>query len=192
MSADSSGLRAAWASQPRQPLRPSSCTSSSACVCPRPRGLPTVGTGAQALPVRRCAVPAPAGDLHEEVTERIVELLDVPQHSRVAASCGADPRRVHAVPAQAQDCMAPVPAVRGHADARMSAPNPRERVRDEEQRGRHTCRARPFSSATGQNTTNTTQAEPLTLRRAEPVSRRECVLLVSLLGALQHLAAAVT
>jgi hypothetical protein len=29
-----------------------------------------------------------AGDLHEEVTERIVEFLDMRQHSHAAASCG--------------------------------------------------------------------------------------------------------
>jgi hypothetical protein len=32
--------------------------------------------------------PALAGDLHEEVPERIVEFLDMRQHSRGAASCG--------------------------------------------------------------------------------------------------------
>jgi hypothetical protein len=32
-------------------------TSSSACACSRPRGLPTTRTGVQALPVQRCALP---------------------------------------------------------------------------------------------------------------------------------------
>jgi hypothetical protein len=79
--------------------QPSSRTSSSACAFRRLRALPRLRTGEREFAVPRCAVrPAIAGDLHEEVPERIVESLDmraalprrgIVRLSPVARPCGS-------------------------------------------------------------------------------------------------------